>query len=45
MKATHRLYNLGQSLWLDNITPDRLAVVESKSPALKQAAQEPLVSL
>jgi hypothetical protein len=45
MKATQRLHSLGQSRWVDNVTPDLLAIIEPSSPALKQTAQESLVSL
>jgi transaldolase len=50
MKATELLHNLGQSLWLDNITRDllnsgtlkryidELSVIASKSVALKKVS-------
>jgi transaldolase len=46
MNATQQLHNLGQSLWLDNITRDLLdsgtlskyIVIETKSDALKKAS-------
>ena len=43
MKATRLLHNLGQSIWLDNITRDllkqyiaELSVIASKSDALQK---------
>ena len=42
MKATAALHNLGQSIWLDNITRDLLktgvGVINPKSAVLKRAS-------